>query len=74
MARPFDHPNDLGRWRVLETTLSATLWRRDRDDPFPVALFYLLSPPHQLQILYDEAEARARFETLAARTPASVEP
>jgi hypothetical protein len=66
MARPLDHPNDPGRWTVVETATDATLWRRERDDPFPVTLFYLVAPPRQPEVLYDEDRARALF---AARTP-----
>ena len=64
MRRPFDHPQDPGRWALLETTPVATLWRREREDPVPVTLFYVVSPPRQTEVLYSEALARKRFETL----------
>lgn len=61
MAKPIDHPNEPGRWTCLETADGAALWRRDRSDPMPVTMFYLLAPPRQTVILYDEAQARAQF-------------
>lgn len=62
-----DHPNEPGKWTRLETVTGAALWRRDRSDPFPVVQFYLLAPPRQTEVLYDEAVARSRFETLSGK-------
>lgn len=62
-----DHPNEPGRWTLLAKTSETALWRRDRDDPFPVSLFYILSPPRQAEVVYDEIQARALFEGLNSR-------
>jgi len=59
-----EHPNEAGKWTRLEAVGSAALWRRDRSDPFPVTQFYLLAPPRQAEVLYDEVRARARFAVL----------
>ena len=61
MARPIDHPNEPGKWTRLERQGEIVLWRRERSDPFPVTQFYLLAPPRQTQVLYDEALARDQF-------------
>ncbi|MEN5364412.1 hypothetical protein [Brevundimonas intermedia] len=66
MPKPIDHPNDSGKWTLLETKSSAALWRRERSDPVPVTQFYLLAPPRQAQVLYDEARARQEFAILAS--------
>ncbi len=57
-----DHPNDPGKWTLLVSGDDKALWRRDRIDPVPVTLFYIIAPPQQPQILYDEHEARVMFE------------
>lgn len=62
-----DHPNEPGKWTRLETATNVALWRRDRSDPFPVVQFYLLAPPRQTEVLYDEAVARSRFESLSGK-------
>ena len=62
-----DHPNDPGKWTRLDTATGAALWRRDRSDPFPVVQFYLLAPPRQTEVFYDEVVARSRFETLSGK-------
>ena len=51
---------------MLDTSARATLWRREREDPVPVILFYLLSPPQQPVVVYDEIKARELFETINA--------
>jgi len=66
MPRRIDHPNEPGKWTLLEQANAVALWRRDRSDPFPVSLFYLLSPPRQAEVLYDEARAHAMFSALSA--------
>lgn len=55
------HPNEPGRWTLLETVDGASLWRRERMDPFPVTMFYVVSPPAQSELFYEEGRARARF-------------
>lgn len=59
-----DHPNEPGRWTLLERRAAASLWRRERSDPAPVTMFYVLRPPRQAQILYDETRARELFESV----------
>lgn len=59
-----DHPNDPGRWTRLEAAGEAVLWRREVPFP-PVTQFYLVAPPRQHEIHYDEARARAAFERIA---------
>jgi len=71
MSRPLDHPNEPGRWTLVQARPDAAVWRRDRDDPFPVTMFYLLAPPAQPQVLYDESGALALFD--AAAQPRSVQ-
>ncbi|AQR62063.1 hypothetical protein BZG35_10720 [Brevundimonas sp. LM2] len=61
-----DHPNEPGKWSRLDAADGLALWRRDRSDPFPVTQFYLLAPPRQTEVLYDETQARARFAALSA--------
>lgn len=70
IPQPPHHPNEPGKWTRLEADAGVALWRRDRSDPVPVTLFYVLAPPGQAEILYDEARARALFATLIA-PPAS---
>lgn len=62
-----DHPNEPGKWTRLETVPGAALWRRERSDPFPVIQFYVLAPPRQMEVLYDETRARAQLDALAPR-------
>ncbi|HEX8470846.1 MAG TPA: hypothetical protein VF633_07030 [Brevundimonas sp.] len=61
MARAIDHPNETGKWTLLERSGHIVLWRRERSDPFPVTQFYLIAPPRQTEVLYDETRARAQF-------------
>lgn len=68
------HPNESGKWTRLEADAGVALWRRDRSDPVPVTLFYVLAPPRQAEILYDEAKARGLFATLAAPAASSPSP
>ena len=67
MARPIAHPNEPGKWTLLERQGAIALWRRERSDPFPVTQFYLLAPPRQAEVLYDEALAGAELLTLAPK-------
>lgn len=48
----------------MERSERASLWRRDRADPFPVTQFYLVAPPSQAELVYDEAKARERYARL----------
>lgn len=64
MLNPFP-PREPGRWKRLDHDNGKILWRRDRDDPVPVTMFYLLAPGRQAEIFYDEALARQRFADLA---------
>lgn len=45
----------------LEGGGGRALWRRERTDPVPVTLFYVVRPPRQTEVVYDEAKARALF-------------
>lgn len=65
MASIPDHPNDAGTWARLEGRERLALWRRERQELAPVTMYYLVAPPRQSEILYDEAKARARFNELA---------
>jgi hypothetical protein len=58
MKSALQPPNEPGRRTMLEHLAAAALWRRDRTDPVPVTMFYLLNPPLQGRVVYDEAEAR----------------
>lgn len=70
MSKPHPHPNDPGRWNVLEQSDRATLWRRDRSDPFPLTMFYVVSPPLQPELIYVEQDALRRFSDLEQSTAA----
>ena len=65
MASIPDHPNDAGTWMRLEGRDGFALWRRERQALAPVTMYYVVAPPRQSEILYDEAKARARFDELA---------
>jgi hypothetical protein len=64
-----DHPNEPGKWTRLEIADGVALWKRERTDPVPLTLFYVLAPPRQAQVLYDEAQARAQLSLLASSAP-----
>lgn len=66
MSKP-DHPNEPGRWTRLEAVEGVALWQRERSDPFPVVQFYLVAPPRQTEVLYDETLSRARFASLTSK-------
>lgn len=68
--KPPPHPNEPGQWTLLETRPGAALWKRDRLDPLPVTMFYILNPPAQAELFYDEARARERFTAQAERAAA----
>lgn len=68
MANPIDHPNEAGKWTRLDRGSGCVLWRRERSDPFPVTQFYVVAPPRQTEIFYDEARARALFAALLGRS------
>jgi hypothetical protein len=70
MSAPYDHPNDPGRWTLIEARPGATLWRREREDPMPVTMFYLLAPPAQPQVLYDAERAMILLDAVSAPVPA----
>jgi len=65
MASIPDHPNDAGTWARLEGREAFALWRRERHALAPVTMYYVIAPPRQSEIFYDEAKARARFNKLA---------
>ncbi|MGV9006040.1 MAG: hypothetical protein ACOH1H_04790 [Brevundimonas sp.] len=65
MASIPDHPNETGTWARLKGSKGFALWRRERQVLAPVTMYYLVAPPRQSEILYDEAKARARFNELA---------
>jgi len=62
MASIPDHPNDAGTWARLEGRKG---FARERQELAPVTMYYVVAPPRQSEILYDEARARARFNELA---------
>ncbi|MBU4135718.1 MAG: hypothetical protein KJ690_04810 [Alphaproteobacteria bacterium] len=65
MASIPDHPNDAGTWTRLEGREGFALWRRERLTLAPVTMYYVIAPPRQSEILYDEAKARLRFNEVA---------
>ncbi len=65
MALIPDHPNDAGTWTRLEGREGFALWRRERLTLAPVTMYYVVAPPRQSEILYDETKARLRFNELA---------
>lgn len=68
------HPNEPGKWTRLEGSTSPVLWRRERSDPFPVTMFYVVAAGHQTEVIYGEAAARARFAELSPPAEKSSEP
>ena len=64
MASIPDHPNDAGTWARPEGRDGFALWRRERQSLEPATMYYVVAPPRQSEILYDEAKARARFDEL----------
>lgn len=58
------HPNDTGTWARLEGRPGFALWRRERQELAPVTMYYVVAPPRQSEIFYDEAKARALFNEL----------
>ena len=64
MAIP-DHPNDDGVWTRLEGRDGFALWRRERQTFAPITMYYVIAPPRQSELIYDEDKARARFNALA---------
>lgn len=66
MASIPDHPNDAGTWTRLEGRDRFALWRRERQSLAPVTMYYVVAPPRQSEILYDEAKARGRFDELVS--------
>lgn len=65
MASIPDHPNDAGTWERLEGRQGLAPWRRVRRALAPITMYYVVAPPRQNEILYDEAKARARFNEIA---------
>lgn len=65
MKATIDHPNEPGQWTLLEDRRPAALWRREKSDPFPVTLYYVVCPPRQTEVVYVEDQARALFARLA---------
>nr|WP_314434222.1 hypothetical protein [uncultured Brevundimonas sp.] len=71
MAAIPDHPNDDGSWARLEGREGFALWRRQRVTFAPITMFYVVAPPRQSEILYDEEKARARYEQLIEQAEAA---
>ncbi|HYC96817.1 hypothetical protein [Brevundimonas sp.] len=69
MASIPGHPNDAGTWTRLEGVEGFALWRREPRTFAPVMMYYVVAPPRQTEIMYDEAKARARFNELAGILP-----
>lgn len=65
MAAIPPHPNDAGAWARMEGREGFALWRRERLTFAPVTMYYVIAPPQQSEIFYDEAKARSRYEALA---------
>lgn len=59
------HPNEPGRWSLLDASGKVALWRRERSDPFPVTIYYILAPTAPTEALHSENAARDRFAALA---------
>lgn len=53
-----DHPNEPGKWTLIERRGERLLWRRERWDPMPQVVFYVMDLPRQTEIFYDEAAGR----------------
>lgn len=60
MPRPAP-PNEPGSWTLLDSTETAALWKRVRQDPAPVTQFYVIAPTRQHELYYDENSARQAF-------------
>ncbi len=60
------HPNEPGVWTLLDHADAVALWRRERIDPVPVTLFYIVRPAQQDEILYSEERAREAFTRFTA--------
>lgn len=58
-----DHPNDAGRWTCIEAGVTAALWKREHLSFPPLVQFYVVNPPLQHEILYEEEKARRVFES-----------
>lgn len=71
MAAIPDHPNDDGAWARLEGRDGFALWRRQRMTFAPITMFYVIAPPRQSEILYDEEKARARYDQLIEQAEAA---
>lgn len=71
MAAIPDHPNDDGSWARLEGREGFALWRRQRMTFAPITMFYVVAPPRQSEIIYDEEKARARYEQLIEQAEAA---
>ena len=67
MAAIPDHPNDDGAWTRLEGRDGFALWRRQRVTFAPVTMYYVVAPPRQNEIIYDEDKARARYDQLVSQ-------
>jgi len=67
MPKTSEHPNEPGKWTLLEQDGSLALWRRERSDPVPVTMFYVVAPPRQSEVAYVEAQARSLFDKLSSR-------
>lgn len=65
MTRP-EHPNEPGKWTLIDRRGDRVLWKRERSDPVPVTVFYVIDLPRQPLILYDEVTARNQLEALEA--------
>lgn len=67
MTRP-EHPNEPGKWTFLDSRGDRVLWKRERSDPVPVTVFYVIDLPRQPLVLYDEATARNHLGAMEAAT------
>jgi len=64
-------PNEPGKWTLIQAAGSRTCWRRERSDPYPIVQFYVLAPPSQTEVFYNEDQARAHFDRLTQETRAA---
>jgi|GEM_PF-3369155 len=66
MKASIEHPNEPGLWTLLDHDGGQVgLWRRDRTDPAPLTVYFVLSPPQQAEIFYSEERARELYSVRA---------
>ena len=66
-----EHPNEPGKWTLIERRGERLLWRRERQDPMPQVVFYVMDLPRQTEIFYDEQAGRERLAQLSGAISAN---